>query len=95
MAHPHETLHARLAGLIDRIRRGVSDAEYGRKRMLELRSGHVFTEETRRRRELAEIRHLNNLFTDEPISCSTDGESDSLDAPDQDRRNDWPRLSGT
>ncbi len=90
-----EDPQVRFAELWARIRAGISDAEYGRKRMLELRSGGVFTEETRRRQARAEIEHLNDLFMDEAVSCSPDGERDPLDAPNQDRRDDWPRVRGS
>jgi hypothetical protein len=92
---PHGRPKVKLEVLTERIRAMWSDAEYGRKRMLEVRSGHVFTDETRRRLARAQIQHLNDLFMDEAISCSPDDESDSLDAPDQDRRDDRPRVDGS
>jgi hypothetical protein len=55
-----------LANVISRVRRRAremwAEAEYGRKRMLEVRTGHVYTEETRRRQNLREIKALEDLY---------------------------------
>jgi hypothetical protein len=60
--------------------------------MLEVRTGHVYTDETRRRRARAEIEHLKTLFTLDAVGCPPDGRRDPLDAPYEDRRDDRPRL---
>jgi hypothetical protein len=72
----------------------MHEVDYARLRLLELRSGGVLTDETRRRRARTQITDLNDLFTVEAISSSADGERERLDAPHQDCRDDRPRLDG-
>lgn len=77
-----------------RLRAWMHEVDYARQRMLELRSGGVLTEETRRRQTRAQIADLDDLFAAEAISWSPDGEREQLDAPHQDRRDDRPRFDG-
>jgi hypothetical protein len=72
----------------------MHEVDYARQRMLELRSGGVLTDETRRRLNRAQIADLNDLFTVETISSPADGERERLDAPNQDRRDNRPRFDG-
>jgi hypothetical protein len=74
------------------LRAWMHETDYARQRMLELRSGGVLTEETRRRVARAQIADLNDLFTAEAITSSADGEREPLNAPYQDRRDDRSRL---
>jgi hypothetical protein len=85
-------LSARMNRRLARLRELWDEAEYGRKRMLEVRTGHVYTEETRRRLAQAEIKHLKALFTLDAVGCPPDGRRDPLDAPHQDRRDDRPSF---
>jgi hypothetical protein len=87
-------LRARIGARIARLRRSAGEIDYARKRLLEIRTGHTFTEQTRRRRAQQEIDALYALFRTEPVSWGSDAERERLDAPDEDRRDDWPGVDG-
>jgi hypothetical protein len=86
--HHSRWIHRRL----QRLAALWDEAEYGRKRMLEVRTGHVYTDETRRRLARAEIADLKALFTLKSVGCPSDGRRDPLDASNEDRGDDRPRL---
>lgn len=55
-----------LAALVRRVRAFFGELDYAQRRLLELQTGQVLTDETRARHTQAEIRELEQLLDAEP-----------------------------
>jgi len=55
-------MNATLHRLLNQLREGLREMDYGGRRALELRTGYVYTAETKRRQERAQIDRLEDLY---------------------------------
>ena len=70
---PTSPIVDRLRTLVRRVRAVAQELDYAQRRLLEIRTGYVFTPEERDRRSRAEIRRLEHLLDAEPPERRPDG----------------------